>query len=418
MASPAGDAAPAGQAGAPAGVTRLEVRGFRTARAVELRPGPLTALVGEASAGKSNLLAAMRLLLDPAGPSLGEADAADGGDGVISVVAALAGGGLARLERDASGVITAERRDAPAALFLPSELRAGSVIAAPAARGPAAGAAALLADAVAEQTGPHLHRAATVGASGLVAGLERCCAAGAHGVVVLVEEPELYLRPQAQRYLYRLLHELATAGNQVVYSTHAPAFLNVARLEELAVVTRHPTRGTVVTRPDALPGGEDFRAMSEFDAERSELFLADVAVLVEGRTEKLALPHMFRALGYDPDRYGISVVECGGKANIPVLAQVCRSVGVTTVVIHDRDAAPGRLPIVTERRLNDVIATLVPPERLIVLEPDFEGVSGLHRHHHKPEQAWRRFRSLGPAEVPAPLARAVSLAVSLVDGHR
>ena len=48
------------------GVTGIRVSGFRTARDVSFSPGQLCALVGEADAGKSNLLAAIRAVLDPA----------------------------------------------------------------------------------------------------------------------------------------------------------------------------------------------------------------------------------------------------------------------------------------------------------------------------------------------------------------
>lgn len=42
---------------------------------------------------------------------------------------------------------------------------------------------------------------------------------------VLIEEPEMYLHPQAQRYFHRLLTELAATGScQVIYSTHSPIF--------------------------------------------------------------------------------------------------------------------------------------------------------------------------------------------------
>ncbi len=73
----------------------VDVRGFRTARDVSFSPGPLCALVGEASAGKSNLLTAIRAVLDPAGAPVASADAAEGGDGGISIRVTLAGGGEA-----------------------------------------------------------------------------------------------------------------------------------------------------------------------------------------------------------------------------------------------------------------------------------------------------------------------------------
>src|SRR5437868_2911606 len=59
----------------------------------------------------------------------------------------------------------------------------------------------------AARTGPHLPvrflRAAARDAAGLVGELERLADERTTGLVLLVEEPELFLRPQSQRYLYR-----------------------------------------------------------------------------------------------------------------------------------------------------------------------------------------------------------------------
>lgn len=79
-------------------------------------------------------------------------------------------------------------------------------------------------------------------------------------------------------------------GNQTIYSTHSPAFLNVVRLDQLVFVERLPHMGTRALQPEPVTPDEDFRAMTEFDAARSELFLARAVVLVEGLTEKLVLP--------------------------------------------------------------------------------------------------------------------------------
>lgn len=83
---------------------------------------------------------------------------------------------------------------------------------------------------------------------------------------------------------------------------------------------------------------------SEFDTTRTELFLARAAILVEGQTERLALPFVFAALGIDPDREGISIIESGGKSSMPLIAKVGRAAGVPLVAIHDRDAPAGRRP--------------------------------------------------------------------------
>ena len=76
--------------------------------------------------------------------------------------------------------------------------------------------------------------------------------------------------------------------------------------------------------------------MTEFDAARSELFLARAVVLVEGLTEKLVLPFVFSALGYDVDREAVSIIECGGKPNIPLFARICTATGIQfDIVVSD-----------------------------------------------------------------------------------
>jgi predicted ATP-dependent endonuclease of OLD family len=377
------------------GIVELRLRGFRSARDLSLRPGALCALVGEAGVGKSNVLAAVWTLLDPSATRLSRKDATVGRVAAIHLSARLADG--RRIELRARPPRDAQRfGTAPQAAFLPAGLRAGPLAA------PSNGRLARLLQGSAAAAGEGRSAAA------LVAAVEGLCAAGETGAILLIEEPELYLRPQAQRYLYRLLRSFAERGNQVFYSTHAPAFLNVSRLEEIALVGHRGEIGTTVVQPAPLPADDRFRALSEFDAERSELFLSRAALLVEGRTEKLVFPFVFRALGADPDREAISIVECGGKPTIPVVARVCVSTGIPFVVVHDRDAAAGREPIAAEQAVNREILAVAGPGRVVELVPDFEAVAGLRGHSHKPEHAWRRFAGITSAEVPAPLADAVA----------
>jgi hypothetical protein len=401
------------------GLREVRVRGFRSAREVSFAPGSLCALVGEANAGKSNLLAALWALIDPGAPELRPDDATSGGDGRITIEGELDDGATTLSLEAVPPRPAAVRRDgAPPVLFFPSALRSSALVAGfPRVDGTAAEGLEVFRETLRRQAEPAWEpQSETVPARSLVRAVEACCELGVQGLVLLVEEPELYLRPQAQRYLYRLLHTFSLAGNQVIYSTHAPAFLNVGRLEELALVDQDPEIGTRVLQPASLSPEEEFRIVSEFDAERSELFLAHAAILVEGRTEKLAFPFVFRALGYDVDREAISVVECGGKSNIVLFARICEATGVPFVAVHDRDAPAGRKPIVAERALNALIADVVGTDRTVELVPDFEAVAGLEGRRHKPERAWRRFASLTRSDVPEPLERAALLALAMARG--
>src|SRR5213078_2779754 len=204
------------------------------------------------------------------------------------------------------------------------------------------------------------HWAAADGGLQLVMGMERLLASNLRGFVLLIEEPELYLSPHAQRHLYRVLRALAHQGNQILYSTHAPVFLSVARLEELALVRHTSDVGTTLFQPEPLAEAESFRALSEFDSDRAELFLARAALLVEGRTEKMTFPLVFDALGIE-----------------------------------------------AERVINRQIREVAGRGRTVVLVPDFEAVSGVNARGRgrKPRKAWTRYS--GNGNVPAPLQQAV-----------
>ena len=96
-----------------------------------------------------------------------------------------------------------------------------------------------------------------VAAEALVTAVEACCDECVSGEVLLIEEPELQLTPQAQRYLYRLLRRFTETGNQVLYSTRSPAFLDAARHDEIVrLALRSGRRSIRRTRPGALSDAE------------------------------------------------------------------------------------------------------------------------------------------------------------------
>ena len=403
---------------------RVSIHGYRAARELELSPGSVCALVGEASSGKSTVLTAIWTLLEAAAPPPTIDDVARDGEWLEASPAKPATpdrktgppkaprGGRIRLEADvAKGTIFLDARPpdtlnlnragAPPVLFLPANLRSRTLVA------PATGSGAAEVAELFQPPAVDRHWAAADGGLGLVAGMERLLKSNLRHFVLLIEEPELYLSPHAQRHLYGLLRALAQAGNQILYSTHAPVFLSVDKLQELALVRHTPTGGTSLFQPEPLAEAESFRALSEFDSDRAELFLARCAVLVEGRTEKLTLPLVFDALGVDPDKEGILVLECGGKGNMPLFARIANACSVPYVVVHDRDAPRGVSPVESERVVNRQIREVAGSRRTVVLTPDFETVSGLKAstRGRKPQKAWQRYR--GNGEVPEPLRVAV-----------
>jgi hypothetical protein len=387
------------------GVREVRIQAFRTARSVTFAPGRVCALVGGPSVGKSNVLAAIWTLLQQGRPAPVPSDVSAGPEDVIRLAATLAGGARVTLETHPPVAATSSGRSVPV-LLLPASRRSGQLIAEP-----TVGAhARRVADTYFVPPGSSSSAAP---ATALVDAVEAMCRAGEHGLVLLIEEPELFLRPQAQRYLYRLLRGLADQGNQVLYSTHAPAFLNVGRLDELALLERTSHHGTMVVQPEPLPADDSFRALSEVDAERGELLLARAVLLVEGRTEKLAFPFVFKALGHDVDREAVTIVECGGKPNMAIFIRICQAARIPFLAVYDSDARPRRKPGRPVRGLNAEIAQLAGPDHTVMLSPDFEAVAHLHGHRHKPARAWQRFSAVEPDQVPTALRHVVETVVEM-----
>ena len=384
---------------------RVSIQDYRAARELAFEPGAVCALVGEASSGKSTVLTAIWTLLEAAAPPPTIDDLSRDTPGKRIHLEADIGARTIFLDAKPPDTLNLNRAGAPPVLFLPANLRSRTMAAPATGRG-AADAAELLRPPSADH-----HWAAADGGLQLIAGMEKLLDSNLRRFVLLIEEPELYLSPHAQRHLYRVLRSLAQRGNQILYSTHAPVFLSVDRLEELALVRHTHGTGTTLFQPHALAAAESFRALSEFDNDRAELFLARSALLVEGRTEKLAFPLIFDALGVDVDKEGILVLECGGKGNIPLFARICNACDVPYVVVHDRDAERSVRPVASERVVNRQIREVAGKRRTIVLTPDFEAVSGIRSRggNHKPRKALRHYRRNG--EVPEPLRLAVEKVV-------
>lgn len=212
------------------------------------------------------------------------------------------------------------------------------------------------------------------------------------GAIFAIEEPEVFLHPQKQRYFSTILEGLS-AKNQIFITTHSPVFVKLYSPEEVCLIRRNKTDGTIATicEKDRIIKSEKeaLKIQNYFDNQRNELFFAKGVILVEGATEKFAFPYGSRKKSIDLDRFGISVIECGGKGNILTFAKVADAFNIPYVAVVDDDIKD--LTKITEQKKrarleaqnkdhtqkNDALKAFIPAERLFWMVPNIESMLGI-----------------------------------------
>ncbi|MCP9223380.1 AAA family ATPase [Erythrobacter sp. LQ02-29] len=179
------------------------------------------------------------------------------------------------------------------------------------------------------------------------------------GAILGIEEPELYLHPHAQRSLIGQFEELAALGNQIFISSHSSTFLDVTMSERIVVVDRcaddeeevcTSVRTSSMAKllglrqslyPNSQMTEETVRAFlrNVRSSEMAEPFFARLVIIVEGPSEREALPVLLQKAGLNLDQEGISIVSAGGKTVVDTLVHLYSAHEIPVYTIFDNDKA-------------------------------------------------------------------------------
>lgn len=173
-------------------------------------------------------------------------------------------------------------------------------------------------------------------------------------VVMLIDEPELYLHPHACRHFYSVLKVLLESGVQVIYTTHSPAFLDVADYPNIYLVRKEGDKTKVFEGSKLNLRGEDrLKVMTRFDTTAAEVFFAKVVLLVEGPEDRIACSRAFQLDKVELDKEGVSIACCGGKCAIPLMAKIFTGLNIPTCVFCDRD--PGKPTEEESEKIREIV---------------------------------------------------------------
>jgi energy-coupling factor transporter ATP-binding protein EcfA2 len=207
----------------------------------------------------------------------------------------------------------------------------------------------------------------------------------------LLEEPELYIHPQAEQRRMVELQELAIVSQtQIVLCTHSANFVDLRKYQGILRFERRDRNITQVRSwaGEALTDDSEklLKMAYQLDVNRSAMLFADQVILVEGQTEKTMLPMLAKKLGcYTPD---VEIVDCGGNQGIPTFQRLLEGFGIRYVAWMDRDVSKAKSEVsrVACARVHRAMSSALG--KMIIVSEDWEDMTGVPGSN-KPYNSWK-----------------------------
>jgi predicted ATP-dependent endonuclease of OLD family len=166
-----------------------------------------------------------------------------------------------------------------------------------------------------------------------------------HQLIILADEPGLYLHVKAQADILKLFKKLATQGHQILYTTHSPNLIEAEKLNRISLVLNDPKQGTILesvttskidsqNKQDALQPVANAIGFSVSDFALSN----KRCLLLEGISDYFYYQGM-RSLLKRKDDY--SLVPGIGVRKQNTLVSFCVGYGIDWVAIFDDDSTRG-----------------------------------------------------------------------------
>jgi putative ATP-dependent endonuclease of OLD family len=162
--------------------------------------------------------------------------------------------------------------------------------------------------------------------------------------LLLIDEPEICLHPNAIRDSCKVLYDLPNSGNwQVMVTTHSPIFIDFSRDNTTIIKVEKNAAGTIqgttVFRPDRARLDEEdkrnLKLLNLCDPYVAEFFFGGKVIVVEGDTEYTAFNYI---KARKPEIYNdIHIIRARGKATIVSLIKILNHFGSSYSVLHDSD---------------------------------------------------------------------------------
>ncbi len=239
--------------------------------------------------------------------------------------------------------------------------------------------------------------------------LEQMASLTKQSVIFLIDEPEMHLHPQMQKYL---AEHFQAGETQVVISTHSPLFVDVGQWKGISRLTmtgdvkptekrlaEHVASKTIIEHLEEIPKWHQHETV--FLESDSELFFARKALVVEGPAEKYGLPRLAKIIG--KTFKDVTIISCNGKNKIPYYAILCQAFDIPAYVLFDLDGED------LKHEKNSSVALMTKSLPRSFFSTNFEQLLGISpSSKHKGSDVLLRIDQISTTdEIPKEIAQAI-----------
>jgi len=178
--------------------------------------------------------------------------------------------------------------------------------------------------------------------------------------ILAIEEPEIYLHPQARKHLYEILKDLAnTTWIQVIYTTHDPSFLEIWEFESIRRISKKGDDENIWKKYSEInslkyeelwefvkntwwPQSYTRESINDFyksisNHRLSEWFFSNLIILCEWPTEELIIPRYFEHDNFKYNSKWISILYTTWKGEIPKYWRLFNQFWIPVLCLFDND---------------------------------------------------------------------------------
>jgi putative ATP-dependent endonuclease of OLD family len=164
--------------------------------------------------------------------------------------------------------------------------------------------------------------------------------------ILLIDEPELYLHPQAIEVLRDALKTLSNQGYQVIFSTHSPFMITSKDVENTILIRKNDTVGThkrnsLRTAIASVASAHTSQLAIIFSlSNSSNILFAERVILAEGKTENRLLPKIIQKVsGQTLGLHKTALVPIDGSGSTRKTIEVLTAMAIPTKAVVDLDYA-------------------------------------------------------------------------------